>query len=493
MENNSLLEMKNVTKLYHGVTALDNVSLTLHRGEVLALLGENGAGKSTMIKVLSGAIEPTEGTIIIEGKSYNKMTPALSKELGIGVIYQELVLWPKLCVYENIFVGQELRKGPVISAQQMIDRTNELINRIGVPMDPRSKVRDLTVAYQQIVAIMMALNKDVKILVMDEPTATLTQSEVDILFGLVKKLKTEGVSVIFISHRMDEIYEIADRVTVIRDGHYIDTLETKDASRELLISLMVGRQLNNLIPERSSHIGEVALEVKNLNAGKQVQDISFKVHKGEVLGLAGLVGAGRTETVRAIFGIDELQSGEIFVNGKHVTIKAPADAIRQGMALLPEDRKDLGVLLKMSVRENISFVSIKDISHFLMINKQKDIEVSQEYIDSLKIKTPSLGQKVRNLSGGNQQKVVLAKWLASKANIIIFDEPTRGIDVGAKYEIYELMNRLTEQGAAIIMISSEMPELIGMADRVVVMHEGRKVGELNKEEISQEAIASLWS
>lgn len=489
-----ILELRNITKEYPGVKALDNVSVSFKKGEVHALMGENGAGKSTLIKIISGSIKPNQGKIIFEGTEYDSMTPVLSQKLGIGVIYQEFNLVPDLSIAENIFLGQRLTSGLTINRKLMNDKAKEILNSLGIhDVDVNTPVRSLTVAYQQIVEIAKTISNQVKVLIMDEPTAPLTKREIDAIFILIDKLKQSGVAIVYISHRMEEIFQISDRVSILRDGQYIETKNIAETDKQELISLMVGRKLTDQYPKIEKTIGETRLEVKHLNTYSLLKDISFTVKAGEILGIAGLVGAGRTETVRAIFGADPMQSGEIFVDGKEVKIHSPGDAIREGLALIPEDRKKHGVLLDMSIKENISFITIKTISKASVINQKADIGLANQYIEKLSIKTPSIDQLAKNLSGGNQQKVVLAKSMASSSKIIIFDEPTRGIDVGAKQEIYILMNQLALQGMAIIMISSEMPELLGMADRIVVMHEGKITGELSAQDATQNRILELAS
>ena len=488
-----ILTLKNVTKEYPGVVALDHMNLEVYPGEVHALMGENGAGKSTLIKVVSGAIKPNGGTILYEGKEYDSMTPALSKKLGIGVIYQEFNLVPDLSVAENIFLGQKLTSGFSINRKLMNQRAKELMDSFGIDIDVTKDVKSLTVAYQQLVEITKTISSNVKVLIMDEPSAPLTNREIDAMFGIVRKLKAQGVAIIYISHRMEEIFALADRITVMRDGKYVGTKMASEIDNNGLIKMMVGRDLDEQYPTVEKEIGEVALEVNRLCTDALLKDISFQVHKGEILGLAGLVGAGRTETARAIFGADSKSSGEIRIHGKTVQIHSPKDAIKDGIALIPEDRKKHGALLEMTIRDNISFIAVKSISKAGFVDWNADKNMAEKYIKELSIKTPSMEQLTRNLSGGNQQKVVLAKSLASNSDIIIFDEPTRGIDVGAKKEIYVLMNELAKKGMAIIMISSEMQELLGMSDRIIVMHEGEMMGELKKEDATQEKILELAS
>nr|WP_264472822.1 sugar ABC transporter ATP-binding protein [Extibacter muris] len=471
---------------------MDDVSLDIRRGEIHALCGENGAGKSTLIKLVSGAITPDTGTISINGQAYGQMTPALSKKLGIEVIYQEFNLIPNLSVAENIFIGDYPGNKVTVDFARMEEKAKEVFRLMKVDLNPRSMVKDLTVAYMQLVEIAKALSKNVKILIMDEPTAPLTTNEVEILMDLVQHLKEQGVTIVYVSHRLNEIYDICDRLTVFRDGQMIETRETNDIRRKELVSLMVGREVSETYPERKASRGEIVLEVRGLS-GAGARNISFQLHKGEILGLAGLVGAGRTETARMIFGADIADAGEIFLNGKKTEFRNPSDAVALGIGLVPEDRKEQGVILSKSIRENITLPIIKSIARGTVINRRKEDRILNVHKESLRIKTPSFRQKVGNLSGGNQQKVVLSKWLASGSRILIFDEPTRGIDVGAKQEIYTLMNELTEKGISIIMISSEMEEIMGMSDRILVLCEGRATGILERHEFSQEHIMGLAS
>ena len=490
--NEEILTINSVTKLFPGVRALNDVSMSFRKSEVHAIVGENGAGKSTLIKILTGAHKPTEGTVTIQGIEYPFFEPKQSIDLGITAIYQEFNLVPYLSVSENVFFGNEAMKGAFVDKKTMNKQTRELANSMGIDIDPTSRVKDLGVAYMQIVEIIKAISKDAKILIMDEPTAPLTNREIDALFNTVRRLKEHGVTVIYISHRLEEIFEICDRVTVMRDGEWIITKDVKDVTRHELIKYMVGRELGESFPGGEGGAGEVVLEVENINTNK-LHDISFKLKKGEILGFGGLVGSGRTEVARAVFGADKIKSGRIFKDGKEFVVASPADAIANGIALLPEDRKQQGLILKMQVQENISFAVLKKNTRKIFLDKVKIDRLCEKMKDDLRIKTPSMKQLVRNLSGGNQQKVVLAKWLATQSEILIFDEPTRGIDVGAKQEIYNLMNELTKQGKSIIMISSEMPELIGMSDRILVMYEGRIAGELKRDEFDQELILKIGS
>lgn len=488
----NILEIKNVTKRYPGVIALDDISFSVKEGEVHALVGENGAGKSTLIKIITGAIKPDEGSIVYQGKTYTELNPILSGEIGIEAIYQEFNLAPSLSVEENIYMGNKVNEGVFIDKKRLTGKTMEVLDSLNANIDPSTKIRDLTVAYMQLVEISKALAKNVKLLIMDEPTAPLTDNEVEILFKLVKNLKEKGVSIIYISHRMDEIFELCDRVTVMRDGQVIKTTDIKDTTRNQLIFDMVGRELTETYPVRNPQYGEKILEIKNVG-GPSNSETSFYVREGEIVGIAGLVGAGRTEIARLIIGADKKYSGEIYVKGERVVIRSPKDAIENGIAYVSEDRKNQGVLLKMSIRWNITLPILRRLSRLIFIDSKKENECVNEYKDALRIKTPTINQLVGNLSGGNQQKVAVAKWLASKSKILILDEPTRGIDVGAKQEIYELINKLTKEGLGIIMISSEMEEIMGMSDRMLVMAEGSIVGELKKEEFSQDKILKYAS
>ena len=493
MMEQKILELRHITKLYPGVVALDDVSLGFSRGEVHAIVGENGAGKSTFIIVITGAIAPTQGTLIFEGKQIEDNTPQKSMALGITAIYQELNLLKHLSVAENIYYNRYRKKRGLIDFRGMEEDAAKVLERLGVKIDPKMLVKDLSVGYQQLVEIAKSLSQDVKVMIMDEPSAALTNSELQYLFEIVKTLKQEGMAILYISHRMEEIFQLCDKVSVFRDGHYIKTMDVKDTTQEELIRLMVNRELNDTFPEFIPDRGEKVLEVQNV-CTELLKDVSFEAYRGERLGFAGLVGAGRTETARAVYGADKMQKGEIRIKGRPVNIQSPEDAIKHGIALIPEDRKQQGLFLNMSVKDNISFVYAPRITNVLgLINRNKEEEACRQQIEKLTVKTPTMRQLVKNLSGGNQQKVILGKWLLMNCDIIIFDEPTRGIDVGAKQEIYELINELARQGKAVILISSELPELMGMSDRVIVMAEGRISGELKKEQIHQEKILELAS
>jgi len=488
-----LVLMEGIDKSFPGVRALENCRFELWPGEVHALVGENGAGKSTLMKVLTGVFQKDAGRIIYKGKEVKIPNPRVAQELGISIVHQELNLMPHLTVAQNIFIGREARRkgfSLFLDEESMNERAQELLDLFHINIDPRIRVKELTVAKQQMVEIAKALSFNAEVLIMDEPTAALSEAEVEELFRILRKLKEKGMGIIYISHRLEELKEIANRVTVMRDGHYIGTLVIHEATIDKIISMMVGRN----IYETSSreHIDketEVVLEVKNLNRGREIRDVSFKLKKGEILGLAGLVGAGRTEVARAIFGADSVESGEVYVRGQRVRIKSPADAIRHGIAYLSEDRRRYGLMLGLSVEDNVVLPSMSEFLRFnFFVHRKKSKERCAEYVDKLRIKTPTLAQKVKNLSGGNQQKVIVAKWLLKNCEILIFDEPTRGIDVGAKSEIYKLLNELVEEGKSIIMISSELPEILRMSHRILVMCEGRITGEIDAREATEELV-----
>ena len=492
--SDNILELKHITKLYPGVVALNDVSLNVRRGEIHALVGENGAGKSTLIKTCSGAIIPTEGEIVVNGKSFTGMTPQTSEQNGIGVIYQEFNLVGDLSVAENIFLGRAIRKGVVIDLKAMERESKKILDSLNIKISPKTLVKTLSVGYQQMVEIAKAVSQNAKLLIMDEPSAPLTSAEVEAMFAIVDKLKASGVSIIYISHRLDEIFRLSDRITILRDGQYVTTLNTNETNKDELVKYMVGRQLTEVYPKRDSSCvkDEVIFEAVNVS-GNGDKNISFKIHKGEVLGLGGLVGAGRTEFAELMFGMKPKTAGKFIFKGKEISPKTPKDAIELGIGLVPEDRKKEGALLGMSIRCNINMPVYPKISKASVIKEKKEEEIAQTYRKEISIKTPTLDQLVKNLSGGNQQKVILAKWLAADSELLIFDEPTRGIDVGAKQEIYTLINRLVEQGKTVLMISSEMEELMGMSDRILILAEGNMTGELNKEEFDQERIMQLAS
>ncbi len=485
-----MLTLKNITKTYPGVVALDDVSFSVADGEVHALLGENGAGKSTLIKAIAGAIEPDSGIMAFDDREFKKMTPASSREEGVAVIYQELNLCLPLTVAENIFLGRPQAK--LYSQKQVNKLAQEIFDEYGFNLNPGVPVVSLSPAQQQLVEICKGISNNAKIMIMDEPTSALATTEVDLLFNVIRKLKSKGVTVIYISHRLDEVFEITDRITVLRDGKFVATINTADTNRQELVKLMVGRELDQSHPTRSHPLGEVALECRNLT-GNSVENISFSIRKGEVLGVAGLVGCGRTETAQLICGAAHIESGEVLVNGKKVKIKSPTDAIGAGIGLIPEDRKEQGCILFNTVLFNTTLICNKKYMTAGILSGRKRRAVAQEYKDNLRIKVPSLNQMVINLSGGNQQKVVVAKTMAADLDIIFFDEPTKGIDVGAKQEIYLLMNKMAAEGKAIIMITSDMEELLGMSDRILVLSEGRVAGELTKDRFTQENVLTLAS
>jgi len=467
-----LLEMRGISKSFVGVQALKNVSFNLRRGEVHVLIGENGAGKSTLIKALGGAHLPDTGEILLDGQPVRISSPTASQHLGISIIYQEFNLIPELSVCENIFLGREKTRNGFIDAAEEHRLSLQLFKRIGITVDPSKRCSELTVAQQQTVEIAKALSVNAKIIVMDEPSAALSQKEVDHLFKIIRDLKAQGMGIVYISHRLDEIFQIGDRITVLRDGQLVGTQDVKATSRERLIEMMVGRPLEMEFPEHKSRPGKERLRVQNLCRGKAVRNVSFSVRAGEILAFAGLVGAGRTETMRLIFGADQPDSGQIFVDGVEVRMRGPRDAIRNRICLLTEDRKNQGLVLIHSVQENFGLPNLDRYVRGRLLDHKREYSEFAGYVESLKIRIANQDQMAMTLSGGNQQKVVLSKWLATNADIFIFDEPTRGIDVGAKYEIYLLMHKLADEGKAIVMISSELPEILGMSDRIIVMHEG---------------------
>jgi len=490
--NESVLSMKGIHKRFMGVHALKGVDFDLRSGEIHALVGENGAGKSTLMKVLTGIYEKDSGEVLFQGKLFHPHSPKQALSAGIGIIHQELNMMEHLTVAQNIFIGRETMKagGLFLDDKGQNRRAEELFKRLNMNIDPAETLSRLTVGKQQMVEIAKAVSHDLKVLILDEPTAALTETEIEELFSIMRDLASKGVAMIYISHRMDEIGKITDRVTVMRDGEYVGTSDTDRITKEDIINMMVGRVIYEK-PKETSNVrpdAEVVLEVSNLNAGKLVKNVSFKLHEGEILGFAGLMGAGRTETARAIFGADTIQSGTIKVNGKPVRITDPMVAVAHGIGYLSEDRKRYGLATGLNVIENSLMASYDKYETGLFLHAGRVRSITEEYVKKLSIKTPSIDQLLNKLSGGNQQKVVIAKWLINDAKILIFDEPTRGIDVGAKSEIYTLMNELAAQGKSIIMISSELPEILRMSDRIVVMCEGRVTGELDIEGTSQEDI-----
>ncbi|MCG0278880.1 MAG: sugar ABC transporter ATP-binding protein [Thermanaeromonas sp.] len=485
------LKLRGICKRFPGVVALDNVDLDVYSGEIHVLLGENGAGKSTLIKILTGAYQKDAGEIIIDGKEVQIRTPREALQLGISCIYQELNLIPHLSVAENIFLGREPKLLPalgIIDLKDRYKRSAALLKELGCAVSPGVKVKDLGLGKQQMVEIAKALSLNARLVIMDEPTSSLSEKEVEELFRVVRQLKEKGIAIIFVSHKLEEIRQIADRVTVLRDGRKVATLARGEFDIEELIKLMVGRTLKEKFPKINVRRGREALRVEDIWTDTGLKGVSFSAYEGEVLGIAGLVGAGRTELARAIFGADPLRKGNIFIYGQRVDIKCPEDAIRAGLAFLTEDRKTQGLILGESVAFNITLAGIKQFRRWGFLDIRRQFETAEQLARDLKVKPLDIRRKARELSGGNQQKVVLAKWLCTRAKIFIFDEPTRGIDVGAKVEVYNLINQLLQNGAAVIMISSELPEILGMSDRILVMSEGRITGEFLREEATQEKI-----
>ena len=494
MSQERLLEMRGIHKRFHGVHALKGVNFDLNLGEVHALVGENGAGKSTLMKVLTGIHQADEGKITYLGNPYSVKNIGEAQALGISMIHQELNMMNHLTVAQNIYIGREpMKANAFIRDAEMIREAEELFKHIGIKIDPRMKLGDLTVGKQQMVEIAKAISRDAKLLILDEPTAALTLAEIEELFRIMGELKAKGIGMVYISHRMDEIKRISDRITVMRDGEYVGTVNTNEVTKDEIIQMMIGRVVYE-DPKTHSEVAPdapVVLEVKNLCSGKTIRNVSFTLRRGEILGFSGLMGAGRTEVARAIFGADPFDSGEIYINGEKVDIRSPEDAINHGIGYLSEDRKRFGLMLLKSVAENTAIASMDKYVRGGLINDKLLKEDAEVYNAKLRTKTPSMEQALKNLSGGNQQKVIIARWLIKDSDILIFDEPTRGIDVGAKSEIYALMNELSRQGKSIIMISSELVEVLRMSDRVLVMCEGRKTGELDISEANQENIMQL--
>ena len=494
MSEEYVLELEHIRKEYPGVVALKDVTLQLRPGEVLGLIGENGAGKSTLIKCCSGAVIPTSGKIKVNGKEFDRMTPQLAAENGIAIIYQEFNNVGELSAAENLFLGRPIRNGIMIDRKAMDAEARKAFEQLRIKINPSELMKNLSVGYQQMVEIAKAIQQNAKVLIMDEPSAPLTTNEVENMFKVVELLREQGVSIIYISHRLEEIFRLSDRIEVIRDGEYVKTLITPEATVDELIKLMVGREMTQKYPERKPCIDKsrVVLELENV-CGNGDKNMSLKIHAGEVLGLGGLVGAGRTELAEVIFGSKKKESGRMILNGQEINPKSPREAIDLGIALVPEDRKRHGALLTNSIKNNINMPIYERISKASVINSGVEKENAEKYRKDIQIKCPSINQLVKNLSGGNQQKVILGKWLAADSKLIIFDEPTRGIDVGAKYEIYKLINDLVESGRSVLMISSEMEELIGMSDRIIVLAEGEMTGELQKEEFNADTIMAYAS
>jgi ribose transport system ATP-binding protein len=483
-----ILRMENISKSFPGVKALDDVRFNAYEGEVMALLGENGAGKSTLMKILSGVYTKDTGKILLNGKELEVLNPKDAFDKGIAIIHQELNLVPNLTVYENIFLGrEETTTYKTLKKDYMIKEAKKLLDRLKVDIDPTLKINEISLAKQQMVEIAKALSLNTSVIIMDEPTDTLTDKEVDILFDVIRELKAEKKAIVYISHRLKEVFEICDRVTVLRDGKFIDERLVSEIDEDEIIKLMVGRTLDEQFPYLKTNTSEFVFEVKNLT-NKYVKNISFSLKRGEVLGISGLVGAGRSELGKTIFGLYPIDEGEMILEGKKVEFKSPKEAIENGIMYVTEDRKSEGLVLTMDVKSNITLSSLDKFKRALGLDKKKEERISEDYRKKINIKTPTLTQKVKNLSGGNQQKVAIAKSLLTQPKVLILDEPTRGIDVGAKREIYDLLNVIKKEGHSVIMISSEMPEILGMSDRIIVMHEGKIKGELTKEEATSEKI-----
>ncbi len=490
--NETIVLLDHISKSFPGVKALDDVHFELRSGEVMALLGENGAGKSTLMKILSGVYTRDEGTMQIFGKECGNLTPKQAQEMGVAIIHQELNMCRHLSIAENMFLGREKRKGVILSDQEMEREAKAVLDELKIDLDPKQVVGDLPVSKQQMVEIAKALSFQAKVLIMDEPTSALTSKEIDDLFRIIKDLRSKGCGIVYISHRLEELQHIVDRVTIMRDGQYITAMNFKDATMNEIIAHMVGREIKEKFPHVECKKGKKIFEVKNLNAGRMVRDINFSLYEGEIVGFAGLMGAGRTETTRAIFGIDPKDGGEIILDGNQVTIRKPEDAIKAGIVLAPEDRKKDGLCTKLSIRHNIALPNLDLICDKLgVVRTKKEEEMCAEAVQNLKIKTPNVDVLAGNLSGGNQQKVVVGKWLARNSRVVIFDEPTRGIDVAAKVEIYHLMNNLKKSGIAVMFVSSEMPEVMGIADRIIVMCDGRITGELAAKGATQNEILTM--
>ncbi len=487
-----ILRMQGIRKTFPGVVALDNVNLDVRSGTVHSLMGENGAGKSTLMKCLIGMYTPDEGTVELAGDIVRFKDTKDGLEHGISMIHQELSPVPEMMVAENIWLGREPRgRLGLLSPAAMFRKTRELFDEWKINIDPKARMKDLTVSKQQMVEIAKAISYDAKIIIMDEPTSAIPEREVAHLHGMIKRLTDFGVAIIYITHKMDEVFRISDDITVFRDGKHVGSYPAKELDRDKLIKLMVGRELTDLFPKEEAEIGDVVLSVQGLTRGSVVKDVSFELHRGEILGLAGLMGSGRTEVLETIFGIEKADSGEVVLNGKTLRIKQPADAIRAGMALLTEDRKLNGIMGVLSVRDNITTAALPRYSPHGVLRVGEMRKDSEDQREKLRIKTPSLNQLIKNLSGGNQQKALISRWLLTVPDVLMIDEPTRGIDVGAKSEIHRLMSMLAQEGKAIIMVSSELPEVLGMSDRILVMHEGRISGELSREEANQESVMHL--
>jgi rhamnose transport system ATP-binding protein len=491
-ENKYILKLENITKTFPGTTALDDVNFDLYPGEVHALIGENGAGKSTLIKIISGIYRPDSGEINLNGTPVSISSPLAAQRYGIAAIYQEPTVFPDLSVAENVFMGHQ-DYDPLtrrIKWKKMYEETDKLLKSLGVNLNPKTRVKSLSAANQQLVEIVKALSINSRILIMDEPTSALTMREVEELFQIIRHLRKSATSIIYISHRLEETFQIADRVTVLRDGRYIETRKVSDVRVDELVRMMIGRTLNDMFPKKDVRIGEPILRVEAFTTEGQFNDITFELRKGEILGFAGLVGAGRTELARAMFGLEPQESGRLYINGKNVHITNPSIALKNGMAYLPEERQQQGLVLPMNITQNISLPILKQFAKLGWLQVNKEIKNSKKYADMLDIRTPGLWLKVQQLSGGNQQKVVLAKWLATNPQVLILDEPTKGIDVGAKASVHRFMSELAARGLGVMMISSELPEILGMSDRIIVMCEGRITAVFERKEATQDRVLS---
>ena len=491
-----VVELKNITKRFPGVVAMRNMSIGIKPGEIHGLIGENGAGKSTLIKVLTGVHIPEEGDIFVDGEKKVFRNPVQSREAGIACVYQELNIVRQLPVVDNVFMGRAIKKGPLLDYPRMEQMAKDALTTLGHPeIDVKAECGKLGIGLQQMVEIAKAVSLDAKLIIMDEPTSSLGKEEIEQLMETVRNLKKKGIAILFVSHKLEELFELCDRVTVMRDGEHILTEDMATMTEERLINAMVGRTLDNLFPKEFGEKGDVWLEAKGLNEAGVLHDVSFKAHAGQITCFAGLVGAGRTETMRAVFGADPLDSGEIYVKGKKVTIKKPADAIKQGIGFLTEDRKGQGLVLSLGVRTNLILANMKGFTKHMLFDEDKIEKTGQDNIASLKIKTPSLDEVTAQLSGGNQQKVVIGKWINTNADILIFDEPTRGIDVGAKIEVYNVMNQMVKEGKCVIMVSSELPEVLAMSDHVVVMRGGRVMANIDRDSKhfnSEDIMKAAW-
>ncbi len=487
---NDFLRMEGISKSFPGVQALQDVDFEVTRGEIHALVGENGAGKSTLMKVLTGALHPDYGRIILRGEPVEIHSPSDSQELGISMIHQELSLIPYLTVGKNVYLGREprLRIPGFIDWKKLYSQTQELLDQLNLDVKARAEAQDLSIAQQQMVEVAKALSLDADLIAMDEPTSSLTDRETEVLFEVMRKLRDQGVAIIFITHRLEEVFEVSDRITVLRDGHQIATAPAAELDYNKVVQLMVGRELDDMYPYSKTEQRSVVLQAEDLTDGQELHGVSLELKGGQILGVAGLVGAGRTALAETLFGLRQATAGEIRIDGNVVKLHSSKQAIEHGLGFVPEDRKQQGLFLNMAVRENITMSSTSLVSNFGFVNSTKANKLAKEYVEKLDIRTPSLRQRIRNLSGGNQQKVIIARWLTLKPRVLILDEPTRGVDVGAKAEIHGLMRQLAEDGVAVLMISSELPEIIGVSDRILVMHEGRVTGRFERDEASQDMI-----